>query len=104
MMSFSLTGTLPVPMNVLDGQQALKIAKVELVQLNVSDSLSVLAKLQPDQFVAVGEMAAMMELIDVNGKRHEVTYEMLSSTSRQNWDYLQQLRGELDAKEREAAN
>jgi hypothetical protein len=95
----TIDGELPVAMTVLDGQKPLKLKKMVMQQLTVGQSIKSQATLRADQFIVVGELAAMTQLIDEHGKLYPLSYDALESSSRQNFDYLAGLRGELDAKE-----
>jgi hypothetical protein len=93
----TLEGQLPVAI-APKGTSAL--THVVMTQLTIEQSLKTQMSLKPDQFVVVGELAAMTKLVDQWGESFDLTYEMLGSSSRQNLDYLTDLRASLDAKER----
>ncbi|MEY2862826.1 MAG: hypothetical protein RLY58_533 [Pseudomonadota bacterium] len=94
----TLEGQLPVAI-APKGTSAL--THVVMTQLTIEQSLKTQMSLKPDQFVVVGELAAMTKLVDhESGESFDLTYEMLGSSSRQNLDYLTDLRASLDVKER----
>lgn len=103
MESIAITGSLPVPIVILKDKKACPLVRVELSALTVEQSLRAQSTLKDGQFIGIGELAAQMTLLDDDGGRHAVSYEQLATTSRQNWDTLQMLRVELDAKERAAS-
>lgn len=91
-------GVLPVPIYRPDGAA---LREVRLSALTVEQSLKAQMALREGQFIGIGELAAQTVLLDGDGA-HPLTYELLAGSSRQNWEYLQALRAELDAKERAA--
>lgn len=91
--------TLPVAMTALDGQKVIKSKEVVMSQLTVGEYFDSQKNMTDGQYVAIAELAIMTKLLDEEGKEYPITYEMLSSTSRQNFDALTALRGKLDAKE-----
>lgn len=98
-----IQGTLPVPIVILKDRKAAPLREVELSALTVEQSLRAQTALKEGQFIGIGELAAQVVLVDASGERHALSYEQLAATSRQNWEYLQALRAELDAKERAAS-
>ena len=93
----TLEGQLPVGIATTGPQP---LTHVVMTQLTIEQSLKTQMSLKPDQFVVVGELAAMTKLVDDLGVTHELTYDLLGASSRQNLDYLSDLRTQLDAKER----
>lgn len=92
MLNMTLEGVLPVAL--ANGKKA-----VQMRQLTVLESLQVHGSLKPDQFVVLGELANMTSLV-VDGELLPLSVEVLAASSRQNLDYLLDLRQQLDAKER----
>ena len=95
-----INGTLPVAMTVLDGQTSLKIKSVVMSALTVSDALNAQASLRPDQYTGVAELCTQTKLLDENSNEYPLEYDALLASSKQNLDYLSNLKAELDAKER----
>ena len=95
----NITGELPVAITILEGQHPLRLKQVSMRQITVGQSLKVQSDLKTNQWVAVGEIAAMVHLVDESGTTYPLTYEALESSSRQNLDYLNGLRVEMDVKE-----
>lgn len=93
------TGSLPIPIIVLDGQNVIKCRDVIVQSITVAQSLHAQAQLKPNQYIALAEMAAMTTLIDEAGNQHPLTYDALAESSRQNLSALQTLIAEVDAKE-----
>lgn len=97
-----IQGTLPVPITILKDKKALHVREVEMSALTVEQSLRAQVALTDGQFVGIGELAACTVLVDAEGGQHALAYAQLAGSSRQNWEYLQGLKAELDAKERAA--
>lgn len=95
-----INGTLPVTLTVLDGQTTIKSKKVIMQQMTAIEYLQAQASLDAGQFIVISDLAAMTKLIDNDGKEHALTYDMLGNSSRANLDYLNDLKAQLDAKER----
>ena len=95
----NIKGELPVAITILDGQTPVRLKQVIMQQLTVGQSMKTQSDLKADQWVGVGELAAMTHLVDESGKSYPLTYEALESSSRQNLGYLDNLRTQLDAKE-----
>lgn len=95
----AIKGELPVAITVLDGQKPLRLKQVVMQQLTIGQSLRAQSTLKANQFILIGELSSMITLVDDDGKEHTVSYEALESSSRQNLDYLNGLRVEMDVKE-----
>lgn len=95
-----IDGTLPVALTVLDGQTAIKSKKVIMRQMTSIEYLQAQASIETGQFIAIADLAAMTKLIDKDGKEHALTYDIVGHSSRANLDYLNDLKAQLDAKER----
>lgn len=95
----NINGELPVAITILDGQTPVRLKQINMQQLTVGESMQVQSKLKEGQWVGLGELAAMVHLVDESGKSYPLTYEALESSSRQNLGYLDGLRTQLDAKE-----
>ncbi|MEX5441882.1 hypothetical protein WCE14_00625 [Acinetobacter schindleri] len=91
-----ITGTLPIAIHLVVEQQPLKLNQVVMTQLSAIESIQAV---QPDQYIAIGELAHMTKLLDDKGNEYQLSYEQLAHTSRKNFDYLKNLRDDLDAKE-----
>lgn len=94
-----VTGKLPVPITVLVGQKTVKCRDVIVKQITVAQSLEAQSQLKANQYVLLSEIAAMTTLVDEQNAHHQLTYDALASTSRQNLHALQSLVVEVDAKE-----
>lgn len=94
-----LTGELPIAITVLDGQNPLRLKQVVMRPITIGQSLRAQSALKANQFILIGELSSMITLVDDDGKEHAVSYEALESSSRQNLDYLNGLRVEMDVKE-----
>lgn len=95
-----IEGTLPVAIHLVVEQQPLKLKKVVMTQLSGIDSIQAQIALNEGQYIPIGELAFMTSLVDAEGKEHKLTYEALGHSSRMNYDYLKELRDQLDAKEK----
>ena len=95
----AIKGELPVAITVLDGQKPLRLKQVVMQQITIGQSLKAQSGLKASQFILIGELSSMITLVDDDGKEHTVSYEALESSSRQNLDYLNSLRVEMDVKE-----
>lgn len=95
-----IDGTLPVALTVLDGQTTIKSKKVIMQQMTSIGYLQAQASIEPGQFIAIADLAAMTKLIDKDGKEYALTYDIVGHSSRANLDYLNDLKAQLDAKER----
>ncbi|WP_336033398.1 hypothetical protein [Acinetobacter bereziniae] len=94
-----IEGTLPVAIKALDGQTEISSKNIVMRQMTVIEYIQAQGNIKEGQFIAIADLAAMIKLVDEHGVEHTVTYDMLGHSSRANFDYLQSLRIELDAKE-----
>lgn len=100
MEGLKIDGTLPVALTVLDGQTTIKSKKVIMQQMTSIEYLQAQASIKTGQFIAIADLAAMTKLVDKDGKEHALTYDIVGHSSRANLDYLNDLKAQLDAKER----
>lgn len=92
-------GTLPVAINLVANQKPLKLKKVVMRSLTTEESLLSQGRLLPGQFIAIGDLAAMTNLVDDEGTEHQMLYEHLAHTSKANYKKLQELEAKLEEKE-----
>ncbi|WP_448761479.1 hypothetical protein [Acinetobacter tandoii] len=95
-----IEGKLPIPMVALVGQDLIKTKKIVMRQQTVEQYYSAQIAAKQGQYFEIIDLASMTKLVDEEGLEYPVTYEMLAASSRQNRDYLVELRTDLDAKER----
>lgn len=92
-------GTLPVAMKKMVGQDTITSKNVVIRQQTTGEYFKTQSQAQPDQYIAICDLAGMVKLVDEDGEEHEVTYDMILHTSRNNFNYLSELKNSLDAKE-----
>lgn len=97
-MKLSITGALVVAMTVLVNDDAVKCSQVELSDLTTGDMFAVRQRAKDGEFWALHELAAKTQLVDDQGRKHAVTYEMLRDTSSANFKKLEELDYELQKK------
>ncbi|RSN77893.1 hypothetical protein [Acinetobacter haemolyticus] len=98
-MSLFVEGQLPVAIKVLDGQTELRLKKFEMTTLDVEGLLELHSRLESNQYTKIAEMCEQVKLIDDNGNAHTLLYESLMKSSKQNLEYLNAKRDELELKE-----
>lgn len=98
-MRTQIPGELPIAIHLVVEQQHLKLKKVVMTQLSAIESIHAQAKLLEGQYITIGELASMTKLQDDHGNEYPLTYDLLGHSSRKNFDYLKELRDQLDAKE-----
>ncbi|MCY6411990.1 hypothetical protein QTA56_07570 [Acinetobacter sp. VNH17] len=97
-MRLSVVGVLAVAMTVLVKDEAVKCKSVELSDLTTGDMFAVRQRAKDGEFWALHEMAAKTQLVDDQGRKHTLTYEMLHDTSSANFKKLEELDYELQKK------
>ncbi|AZN69309.1 hypothetical protein DX910_14675 [Acinetobacter haemolyticus] len=98
-MNLFVEGQLPVAIKVLSGQTELKLKKFEMTTLDVEGLLELHSRLKPEQYTKIAEMCEQVKLIDDDGNAHDLLYESLMKSSKQNLEYLNAKRDELEVKE-----
>ncbi len=96
MTAISVQGALPVPIKV----NGVPLTKITMSALTVEESLAAVSTLTEGQYVAIGELCSMLSFGHDDDTATPVTYEQLAKSSKQNMDYLQSKRLELEKKER----
>lgn len=97
-MRLSIVGSLVVAMTVLVKDEAVKCKSVELSDLSTGDMFAVRQRAKDGEFWVLHELAAKTQLVDDQGRKHTVTYEMLRDTSSANFKKLEELDYELQLK------
>lgn len=97
-MKLSVVGALTVAMTVLVKDEAVKCKSVELSDLTTGDMFAVRQRARDGEFWVLHELAAKTQLVDDQGRKHTVTYEMLRDTSSANFKKLEELDYELQKK------
>lgn len=95
-----IEGTLPVALKKLVGQTTIESKQIVMKQLTAIEYYAAQAKMEPGQWIEIGDLASMTKLIDENGQEHDITYDMLGHSSKSNMDYLKTKKEELEAKEK----
>lgn len=94
-----IEGELPIAIKLTVGQEHLSLKKVIMTQMTAVEYLEAQVKILPGQYIAIGDLALMTKLIDDQGQAHQMTYEMLATSSKSNLKYLDELKDSLEAKE-----
>ncbi len=94
-----IEGELPVAIKLTVGQEHLSLKKVIMTQMTAVEFLEAQVKILPGQYIAIGDLASMTKLIDEKGNAHQMTYEMLATSSKSNLKKLEELKDSLEAKE-----
>ena len=97
---FQVEGTLPVALKALDGQTEISSKKIVMRQMTAIEYMQSQAAVEPDQWIAIADLAVMTKLVDEDGKEHEITYNMLGHSSKSNLEYLNAKLKELEEKEK----
>ena len=97
-MKLSVSGALVAAMTVLKNGQAIQCKDVVVSDLSTGDLFAARAKAKDGEYWALHELATKCELIDSDGDRHQMTYEMLHDTSSSNFKKLEDLDLELRLK------
>jgi hypothetical protein len=97
-MKLSVVGALTVAMTVLVQDEAVKCSQVELSDLSTGDMFAVRQRAKDGEFWVLHELAAKTQLVDDQGRKHTVTYEMLRDTSSTNFKMLEELDYQLQLK------
>ena len=97
-MKLSVVGALTVAMTVLVKDEAVKCSQVELSDLSTGDMFAVRQRAKDGEFWVLHELAAKTQLVDDQGRKHTVTYEMLRDTSSSKCKKLEELEYELQNK------
>lgn len=98
-----IEGELPVAIKLTVGQEHLSLKKVIMTQMTAVEYLEAQAKIVPGAYVAIADLVLMTKLIDDQGNAHQMTYEMLATSSKSNLNYLEKLNSDLEAKEKAAS-
>lgn len=94
-MKLYIVGSLAVAMTVLVKDKAVKCTSVELSDVSTGELFAFRSKAKEGEFLALHEFAAKTQLIDANGNKHPVTYEMLRDTTSANFKKLEELEYKL---------
>ncbi|MFW2163048.1 hypothetical protein ACG93T_17005 [Acinetobacter beijerinckii] len=97
-MRLKVIGALAVAMTVLVKDEAVKCKSVELSDLTTGEMFAIRQRANDGEFWALHELAAKTQLVDDNGHKHTVTYEMLRDTSSANFKKLEELDYQLQLK------
>lgn len=97
-MRLSVIGTLAVAMTVLVKDKAVKCKSVELSDVSIGDLFAFRSNAQEGEYLALHEFVAKAQLIDADGNKYPVTYEMLRDTSSTNFKKLEELDYQLQLK------
>lgn len=99
MEKIEIIGSLPVAIKILDGQEVLKLKDFVMRPQTVIEHLEARSAASKIQFLGIIDLVDMTKLIDENGNEHDIPYEALANSPRQNFDYLSEKYTELEAKE-----
>ena len=97
-MRLSIVGSLVVAMTVLVKDEAVKCKSVELSDLTTGEMFATRQRAKDGEFWVVHELAAKTQLVDDQGRKHTVSYEMLRDTSSTNFKMLEELDYQLQLK------
>ncbi|MEG2446779.1 MAG: hypothetical protein RSA22_04030 [Acinetobacter sp.] len=97
-MKLSVIGSLAVAMTVLVKDKAVQCKSIELSDLTTGEMFAIRQRAKDGEFWAVHELAAKTQLVDDNGNKHTMTYEMLRDTSSTNFKKLEELDYQLQLK------
>ena len=97
-MKLSIVGTLAVAMTVLVKDEAVKCKNIELSDVSTGDLFAARAKAKEGEYLSLHEFVAKAQLIDDQGNKYPVTYEMLRDTSSANFKKLEDMDYQLQAK------
>lgn len=93
-------GELPVVLKKLVGQTSIESKKIVMTQLTAIEYYQSQASMKEGQWIGIADLVAMIKLVDDDGTEHDVSYDMLGHSSKANIDYLNNLKSQLEAKEK----
>lgn len=97
-MRITVIGALAAAMTVLVKDKAVKCKNAELSDLTTGEMFAIRQRAKDGEYWVLHELAAKTQLVDDDGRKHTVTYEMLRDTSSANFKKLEELDYQLQLK------
>jgi len=94
-MKLSVLGKLPVALTVLVEGKAVISKQVEFSDISTSELITARSSAQAGEYLQIHEYCAKAKLLDDQGNKHEIPYDVLAVSSSANLKKLEDLEYEL---------
>lgn len=97
-MKLSVLSTLPVALTILVKGESLTSKKIEFSDISSMDLVAARGNAIAGDFLSIHEFVAKTKLLDEEGNKYDIPYEVLATSSSANFKKLEELEYELLAK------